>query len=72
MHRLGNLTMLPPGTNSKLKDTDPQNKVSAYETSGLMGTADVGRTLKQATWSARSVQDREEALLKWAQSAWKD
>lgn len=71
LHRLGNLTMLPPGTNSKLRNTDPQNKIGAYETSGLMGAAEVGRLLKKTTWSAKCAQEREENLLKWAQSTWR-
>lgn len=71
-HHIGNLTMLPPGTNSKLKDTDPANKISAYENCGLIGTADVARTLKKTRWSATAVKEREAILLKWAQTAWKD
>lgn len=72
VHNIGNLTMLPPGTNSKLKNTDPANKVSTYETCGLIGSADVARTIKKSNWSAKAVQEREANLLKWAQSAWKD
>ena len=71
IHRLGNLTMLPPGINSKLKDIDPANKVSAYETSGLTGSVEVARRIKKAKWSASTVATREEELLKWALTAWR-
>jgi hypothetical protein len=72
LHHLGNLTMLPPGTNSKLKDRDPADKAADYEQSGLMGAAEVARKLKKVKWGANTVQEREDALLNWAQSAWKD
>lgn len=71
VHRLGNLTMLPPGVNSKLKNIEPRSKADTYLTSGLMGAARVGRELEKITWSATTVQEREDALLAWAAQTWK-
>ena len=72
VHHLGNLTLLPPGTNSKLKDKDPRDKATTYETCGLLGTIEVARLVKKGTWSAESVREREAGLLRWALAAWKD
>lgn len=72
LHRLGNLTMLPPGTNSKLKDKDPTSKFPDYLHSGLMGAAEVGRLIEKNGWSGANAEERELALLKWAKDAWKD
>jgi hypothetical protein len=72
VHHLGNLTLLPPGTNSKLKDKDPRDKATTYETCGLLGTVEVARLVKKGTWSAKSVREREAGLIRWALAAWKD
>lgn len=72
IHRLGNLTALPPGVNSKLQDDDASDKVKTYESCGLLGTVEVAKTIKHDGWSRAAVEKREKALLKWALTEWKD
>lgn len=73
VHRLGNLTMLPPGVNSKLQDLDPTQKVSAYKESGLLLTIEVGRLIeKLKKWDLAAVEHREKKLIKWAKAEWAD
>lgn len=70
VHRLGNLTMLPPGVNSSLKDMPPEDKVDTYDHCGLIDCAKVADTIRANSWSQKSVKEREDALLKWALTAW--
>jgi uncharacterized protein DUF262/uncharacterized protein DUF1524 len=72
LHRLGNLTVLPPGVNSKLSDDDPSDKVKTYESCGLLGTLEVAKAIKRGAWSQAAVDKREKCLLKWARTEWKD
>jgi hypothetical protein len=72
VHRLGNLTMLPPKVNSSLQDKEPKEKASTYNTCGLMVTAEVGRFVKAAKWDRIAVEKRERRLLRWASSEWQD
>lgn len=74
IHRLGNLTMLPPGMNSKLQDNDPAEKADAYATCGLIGTAQVAKLVMKGKkgWSKTKVLEREKALIAWARREWKD
>jgi hypothetical protein len=71
VHRLGNLTALPPGVNSKLQDADPKEKIKIYESCGLLGTVEVAKAIKRENWAAAAVEKREKALLKWALNEWK-
>lgn len=71
-HRLGNLVLLPPGLNSKLKDLDPKDKVDAYRKSGLLISSDVADAIEAHGWSNKSAKEREEKLLQWAENEWGD
>jgi hypothetical protein len=72
IHRLGNLLMLPPGVNSKLKDTEPKDKAESYETSGLYSTILIGRQIKEnMNWNETTVRAREKVLIEWACDYWK-
>ena len=72
VNRLGNLTMLPPGINSKLQDSDPRDKLKTYETCGLLGSTEVAGVLKKGKWSRAAVEQREKAMLEWARQEWAD
>jgi hypothetical protein len=72
VHRLGNLTALPPGVNSSLKAKDPKVKAKTYETCGLLGAIQVAKEIKSAKWSLASVEKREKRLIKWAMTEWAD
>jgi hypothetical protein len=72
VHRLGNLMMLPPGTNSKLQDKDPREKAATYQSCGLLLSVEVGKFVKAAKWDHKAVEKREQRLIKWASSEWQD
>ncbi|MEX2271001.1 MAG: DUF262 domain-containing HNH endonuclease family protein [Vicinamibacterales bacterium] len=70
VHRLGNLTMLPPGVNSKLQDDDPLDKRETYLSCGLLGTIEVAKMLSSGKWNRSAVETREKKLIEWARKEW--
>lgn len=70
VHRLGNLTLLPPGLNSKLGAKDPVDKKADYLRTGLFVATDVADRIP--TWDRAAVEKREEELLAWAATEWAD
>jgi hypothetical protein len=74
VHRLGNLVLLPPGVNSKLKDLDPKQKAKTYESCGLLAATEIARTLrrKHGKWNRAIVERRERGLIRWASKEWGD
>tara|TARA_R110000787_G_scaffold284415_1_gene398091 strand:- start:16499 stop:18154 length:1656 start_codon:yes stop_codon:yes gene_type:complete len=73
VHELGNLTMLPPGMNSSLKDTPPTQKAGKYQTVGVRGTAIVGKTIeKNDQWKRKDVQDRTNRIAAFVKEHWGD
>jgi Protein of unknown function (DUF1524) len=70
VHRLGNLTLLPPGLNSKLGAKDPVDKKAEYVRTGLFVAADIADRIP--TWDRAAIEKREEELLAWAASEWAD
>ena len=74
VHRLGNLVLLPPGINSKLKDGDPREKANTYETCGLLAATEIAKTLKRkhGKWDRATVERRERSLIRWATKEWAD
>jgi Protein of unknown function (DUF1524) len=56
MHHLGNLMMLPPGVNSKLKDLDPAKKAEAYKTCGLLASIEVAKLIGKHRWDKAAVE----------------
>lgn len=70
VHRLGNLTLLPPGLNSKLGAKDPDKKKAEYLKTGLAIAADVANRIP--TWDRAAVEKREEEILAWATTEWCD
>jgi Protein of unknown function (DUF1524) len=72
LHHLGNLMMLPPGVNSRLKDKEPALKEETYESCGLLSSIEVAKLLKKEKWSKATVEARASKLLQWAKTQWKD
>ena len=65
-HWLGNLSILPPGENSRLRDHDPADKVDAYNRSGLFISKDIVEHL--SNWDEDAVKKRGRKILTWLQS----
>ena len=72
MHSLGNLMMLPPGLNSKLQDKSPKAKAAAYVKTGLLAAQEVADLISDSGWSLKTMRNRENDLLTWAQEEWAD
>jgi hypothetical protein len=69
VHRLGNLTLLPPKLNSKLRALDPGKKRDAYIKTGLLIDEQVASKLR-TSWKQASIDEREKILLDWAAKEW--
>jgi hypothetical protein len=72
MHHLGNLMMLPPGVNSKLRDLDPVEKAETYRTCGLLSAVGVAKLVEKEKWNKGTVEARAQRLLSWARTEWQD
>ena len=73
IHWLGNLLLLPPRLNSKLKDRSPMRKHKEYTKTGLLIAQDVATRIKNAgRWNKTTIRKREVELLKWAEERWAD
>lgn len=70
VHRLGNLTLLPPGLNSKLGAKDPTKKKDEYLKTGLAIAVDVADRIP--TWDRAAIEKREDEILAWATKEWGD
>jgi hypothetical protein len=71
IHHLGNLTMLPPGVNSSLRDKPPLTKAATYQECGIKGTAAVGNTVKKKRgWNKTSVLERAKTIEKFVREEW--
>lgn len=73
VHHLGNLTMLPPRTNSKLGDKSPAEKASTYVESGVKATAALGRAIAGGlVWDEEAVKCRAAEIERFARIEWAD
>jgi SNF2-related domain/Protein of unknown function (DUF1524) len=70
VHRLGNLMMLPPGINSKLKDLLPNQKAATYAEQGLLQAIEVSKLIRKRKWNREAAQKREKHLIRWATKEW--
>ena len=70
VHWLGNLVVLPPKLNSKLGAKAPDEKAEDYTKTGLLAAREVVGGLP--TWEQQAMEERENALLEWAQREWAD
>ena len=72
MHGLGNLTLLSPGSNSRLQDKPAPEKVDDYVNSGLFIAQEVAKTIRESGWNFTTMKERETHLLEWAKQEWGD
>lgn len=73
IHNIGNLTMLPPGVNSSLKDRAPADKAVKYVECGMQSTMAVGRDIKQSRkWGKREVYARAAKIEAFVREEWGD
>lgn len=70
VHRLGNLLLLPPDSNSGLGNKNPKDKVNAYIQTGLFCAAEVAQTIRKKGWGATQIEEREQKLLAWIRETW--
>lgn len=69
IHRLGNLTLLPPYENSKLLNKSFSEKRKIYETSGLRISEEIASAID---WTKETIDKREEKLITWIKEYWHD
>ena len=76
MHSIGNLMILPPGLNSKLRDKPVSEKAEEYAKTGLFLAREVADLVEQwdieSHWTPEAIEEREQALLEWARQEWAD
>lgn len=71
VHHLGNLTMLPPGVNSSLKDKSPQDKAARYIECGMQATIAVGRSIEHdKKWNEDEVKKRAMEIREFIATEW--
>ena len=71
IHDLGNLTLLPPGINSKLRDKPPRKKTKAYRTSGLLITIDIAELIDDGiSWNKKAVRERTTQIEEFVRKEW--
>ena len=71
IHWLGNLLLLPPGLNSKLRDDPPEEKAKAYKDTGMRIALEAAKQVEKG-WTRKDIQSREAELLAWAAKEWAD
>jgi hypothetical protein len=69
---LGNLVLLTPKLNSKLQDLPPKDKSASYRKTGLQIAVEAADQIDSNGWTARELDTREQAILKWATIEWAD
>lgn len=62
-HWLGNLLVLPPGENARVRASRPEDKADAYNRSGLLIAREVAERLKE--WDETAVLERGRRILSW-------
>lgn len=72
MHGLGNLLLLPPRLNSKLKNKSASEKADAYTKTGLLIAQEVSNLISESGWTLKTIKQREDELLEWAIQEWAD
>ncbi|WP_138933294.1 DUF262 domain-containing protein [Roseovarius arcticus] len=73
IHNIGNLTMLPPKVNSSLGGKPPSEKAERYTESGLRGTIQVGKEIKESQkWTKADVVRRRDQIEAFVKAEWAD
>ena len=70
VHRLGNLMLLEPGLNSRLRDKDPKVKAPCYRQTGFFSARDVAQTIEEQGWGADQIKEREQRMIAWIREKW--
>jgi hypothetical protein len=70
--RLGNLLLLPPKLNSKLRELAPSKKTEEYRKTGLLIAGKAADQVDGFRWGPSRIKDREKGLLDWAKIEWAD
>ena len=71
IHSLGNLTMLPPGVNSSLKDRPPSDKAAKYVECGMQSTLEIGHEIENGLkWDKKAVRARASKIEEFVRNEW--
>jgi len=68
IHRLGNLTLLPPKANTKAGKNTFQQKSEVYQENRQLKLMD--EILDKKRWTKKEIEERENRLLDWAINEW--
>ncbi len=71
-HRLGNLVLLPPSLNSKLRAKEPRKKADSYRKTGMLIVQEVASLIDETGWTKKDIEAREANMLEWIRSRWAD
>lgn len=72
IHWLGNLVLLPPKLNSKLRALPPSKKAGEYRRTGLLIACKAADQIDKSRWGPGQITIREDQLLEWAKDEWAD
>lgn len=67
VHRIGNLTLLPPNENSRIGQKTFADKKTAYKKYGLLMLEEIAA---EKDWDKLAVDRRESKLIAWAKQTW--
>jgi hypothetical protein len=69
---IGNLVLLPPKLNSKLRADAPSKKAVEYRKTGLLIAIKAADQVDESRWGPGQIKIREDELLEWAKAEWAD
>ena len=74
VHQIGNLLLLPPNLNSRLRDKDPEVKACAYrnESEGLISAAEVAKIIENDGWDSEQIAGRSCKIAEWVDDEFTD
>ncbi len=74
VHQIGNLLLLPPNLNSRLRDKDPEAKACAYrnESEGLISAAEVAKIIENDGWDSEQIAGRSCKIAEWVDDEFTD
>ena len=72
MHGLGNLMILPPRLNAKLKARNPKDKTEEYIKTGLLVAREVAEQISSEGWTFEAMKNRKTKIAEWAEKEWGD
>ena len=72
MHGLGNLMILPPKLNAKLRAKNPKDKTEEYIKTGLLVAREVAEQIAAEGWTFETMAARRTKIVEWAEKEWGD